>query len=58
MSRARGGLGPSAVLAAVAATTAWVAIYSWRGFSQVPGRFLGPLFVLAIVVAATGILAR
>ena len=58
MSRSRSGLATTAALAAVAAATTWVAMFSWRGFSQVPGEYLGPLLVLGFVVAATGTLAR
>lgn len=58
MNRSRGGLASGAALALTAAATTWVAMFSWRGFSQVPGRFLGPLFVIALVIAGTGLLAR
>ncbi|MBB6626354.1 transglutaminase domain-containing protein [Nocardioides sp. KIGAM211] len=57
MSR-RSGLLPTAVLGATAAATTWIAMWSWRGFTQMPGRFLGPLFVLAVLVAGVGALAR
>ena len=42
----------------VAAATTWVAMLSWSGFTCDPARFLGPLFVLAVVVAGGGVLAR
>ncbi len=58
MNRSRGGLAPGAGLALTAAATTWVAMFSWRGFTQAPGRFLGPLFILAAVIAGTGALAR
>ncbi|WP_125038633.1 DUF3488 and transglutaminase-like domain-containing protein [Nocardioides sp. LS1] len=58
MSRMRGGLGSQLSLAGAAALTTWVAMWSWRGFTQMPGRFLGPLFVLAALVAGIGALAR
>ncbi|MCW2792178.1 MAG: t, partial [Nocardioides sp.] len=58
MSRARSGFAGTAGLAAVAAATTWVTMFSWRGFSEMYGRFLGPLFVLAAVVAGVGTLAR
>lgn len=45
-------------LAAASAGTAWVALYAWRGFSQVPGGFINPLLLLAVVVAGTGTAAR
>jgi transglutaminase-like putative cysteine protease len=58
VSRGRSGLAATAVLSAVAAATTWVAMFSWRGFSTVPGEYLGPLFMLGLVVAGTGTLAR
>ncbi len=58
MRRSRGGLATAAVLAGTAAATTWIAMFSWRGFTQMPGRFLGPLFVLAVVIAGVGALAR
>jgi transglutaminase-like putative cysteine protease len=58
VSRSRSGLATTAALSAVAAATTWVAMLSWRGFSQVPGEYLGPLLVLGFVVAASGTLAR
>jgi hypothetical protein len=54
VSRGRSGLAATAALAAVAAATTWVAMFSWRGFSTVPGEYLGPLFMLGLVVAGTG----
>ena len=57
-SRRRSGTGADLVLAGTAAATTWVAMWSWSGFTMMPGRFLGPLFVLAVVVAGTGVLAR
>ena len=58
MSRVRGGLAAQVALAGTAAATTWVAMWSWRGFSVVPGRYLGPLFVLGVVIGGTGALAR
>ena len=58
MSARRGALAPAVALAALAAATTWVSMWSWSGFTMAPGRFLGPLFVLAVVVAGTGVLAR
>ncbi len=57
-TRRRSSLTGDAALAGTAAATTWVAMWSWTGFTTVPGRFLGPLFVLAAVVAGTGVLAR
>ncbi|MBI2246128.1 MAG: transglutaminase domain-containing protein [Nocardioides sp.] len=58
LTRSRGSLSSSALLAAVAATTTLVAVYAWRGFTQAPGGFLNPLLLLGIVVAATGTATR
>jgi len=58
VSARRGALAPAVALAALAAATTWVSMWSWSGFTMAPGRFLGPLFVLAVVVAGTGVLAR
>jgi transglutaminase-like putative cysteine protease len=45
-------------LAAVAATTTWLTMLSWRGFSVLWGSFLGPLMVVAVVVAVAGVVLR
>ncbi|MFC4787320.1 transglutaminase TgpA family protein [Nocardioides sp. MAHUQ-72] len=58
MSPRRGGLVTDVWLAANAAATTWVAMWSWASFTMVPGRFLSPLFLLGVVVAGTGVLAR
>ena len=58
MSRHRGSLAASLLLPAVAAGTTWIAMYAWRGFTETPGGFLNPLFLLAIVVAGTGTALR
>lgn len=58
MSARRGGFVPAVALAGLAAATTWVSMWSWSGFTMAPGRFLGPLFVLAAIVAGTGVLAR
>ncbi len=54
----RGGLRDSLVLSGVAALTTWVALLSWKGFALNWGGFMGPLVVVAIVVAASGALLR
>ena len=46
------------VLALVAALVTWLAMLSWRVFTETPGRFLVPLLVLAVVVSGTGIALR
>jgi len=38
VSRGRSGLAATAAFSAVAAATTWVALFSWRGFSTVPGE--------------------
>lgn len=58
MNRPRGSLAGTARLAATAAATTWVGVLSWRGFTAESVRFVGPLLVIAVVVATTGALAR
>ena len=58
MTRSRGSLTSVLLLSATAAGTAWVAMWSWRGFSEAPGGYLNPLMLLAVVVAGTGAAAR
>jgi transglutaminase-like putative cysteine protease len=45
-------------LSAVAAATTLVSLLTWQGFTQEFGRTLGPLFVIAVVVAGTGAVGR
>ena len=45
-------------LALVAAATTWVTMLSWRGFSTQWGAYMGPLLLLAAVVACGGVLFR
>ncbi len=45
-------------LSAVAATTTLVSLLTWQGFTQDFGSTLGPLFVVAVVVAGTGAIGR
>ncbi len=45
-------------LALVAAATTWFTMLSWQGFSDLWGRFLGPLMFVAIVVPVAGALLR
>ena len=58
MTRRREGLAATGGLAVAAAATTWAALLSWRGFSEVPARYLGPLFVLGLTVAGIGAAAR
>ncbi len=57
-NRLRGGLRDALVLSGVAAATTWFALLSWKGFALNWGGFMGPLVVVAIVVAASGGLLR
>jgi transglutaminase-like putative cysteine protease len=45
-------------LSAVAATTTLISLLTWQGFTEEFGRTLGPLFVIAVVVAGTGAVGR
>ncbi|WP_372727291.1 transglutaminaseTgpA domain-containing protein [Nocardioides sp.] len=45
-------------LALTAAATTWVALLSWSGFTAQPGRFLGPLLLLGLVLAGLGAVLR
>jgi transglutaminase-like putative cysteine protease len=58
IGRLRGGIRDALVLSGVAAATTWVALLSWKGFALNWGGFMGPLVVVAIVVAASGALLR
>jgi transglutaminase-like putative cysteine protease len=58
IGRVRGGLRDALVLSGVAALTTWVALLSWKGFAVNWGGFMGPLVVVAIVVAGSGALLR
>ena len=42
----------------LAGATTWVAVLAWRGFTQTPALFLGPLFTLALLIAGVGALLR
>ena len=45
-------------LSAVAATTTLVSLLTWQGFTEEFGDTLGPLFVIAVIVAGTGAVGR
>jgi transglutaminase-like putative cysteine protease len=45
-------------LALVAAVTTWITMLSWRGFSTLWGQYLGPLLLVALIVAVGGVLFR
>ena len=48
MSRPAPAFGPAAVTACLAAATTWVALLSWRGFTDRPGTFLIPLVATSL----------
>lgn len=58
MSRHRGPFGPTLLVSAVAALTAWAALTSWHGFVVDRGSYLGPLAALAVLVTLLGSLLR
>ncbi|MDN4173022.1 transglutaminaseTgpA domain-containing protein [Nocardioides sp. SOB77] len=58
MTTRRASLRTTLAVSAAAAATTWVAMLSWRPFTELPGRFLGPLALIGLVVVATGALAR
>lgn len=51
-------LGHHFALGTLAAGTTWVALAAWGPFLAVPGEFLGPLAVMALVLAMLGALLR
>jgi len=58
MNHARGSFPSVLGMASAAAATTWLAMWSWRGFTRDIASFLGPLLVLAVVVALSGAVAR
>ncbi len=56
----RVGSGAPQILALTAAAmgTTWAAMLAWRGFTTQPALFMGPLFLLALVVGGLGIALR
>ncbi len=58
MTRTRGNLSAGVALALAAAATTWIAMFSWRGFTQRPGEFLIPLLLVGATVALSGALGR
>jgi transglutaminase-like putative cysteine protease len=58
VSRPAPSAGVALTTAGFAAATTWVALLSWRGFTDRPATFLVPLVVLAVVVAGVGGLGR
>jgi transglutaminase-like putative cysteine protease len=45
-------------LALLVAGTTWFTMLSWRGFADVWGTYLGPLLLVALVCAVSGVLLR
>ena len=58
MPRSRASMVSIAMLSTLGAATTWLALLSWRGFVEWSGHFLGSLFVLGIVLVASGTFAR
>ncbi len=58
MTPLRGGFPAALALAVTSAGTTWLAFFSWQGFTEQSARFLGPLLVLAAVIAVSGAAAR
>ena len=58
MTRTRAHVSGGMALALVTAATTWVAMSSWRGFTERPSEFLSPLLLVAATVAVSGALGR
>jgi transglutaminase-like putative cysteine protease len=58
LGRMRGGLRDALAMALIGAFTTWVALLSWTGFATAWGGFMGPLVMIAVVVAVSGALLR
>jgi transglutaminase-like putative cysteine protease len=58
MSQARGNISTGMGLPLAAAATTWVAMCSWREFTERPSEFLTPLILVAATVALSGALGR
>src|SRR3954469_8187764 len=58
MSGARSHPATLATLSGVAAATTLVSLLTWERFTEEFGRTLGPLFVIAVVIAGTGAVGR
>ena len=54
MRSRRPGLVEVLATSLAAAGTTWLATLSWRGFTREPGGYLGPLLLLALLVALVG----
>jgi transglutaminase-like putative cysteine protease len=54
----RSQLAARAGVTLLAATMAWVALWSWGGLVEEPGRFLMPALLGALLVAGVGVLGR
>ncbi|MDO9455857.1 DUF3488 and transglutaminase-like domain-containing protein [Nocardioides sp.] len=56
--RDRAALASHVRFSAAAAATTWAAMWSWRGFTTMSGRFLVALILVGVAVAVTGAVAR
>ena len=56
--RDRASLGAQLRMSAAIAATGWAAMWSWRGFTLMPARYLVALLAVALAVTLTGALAR
>jgi transglutaminase-like putative cysteine protease len=56
--RDRAALGAHLRMSGAIALTAWAAMWSWRGFTLMPARYIVALVAVALAVALTGALGR
>ncbi|MFB9314933.1 transglutaminaseTgpA domain-containing protein [Nocardioides plantarum] len=56
--RDRAALGAQLRMSAAIAVTGWAAMWSWRGFTLMPARYLVALLAVGLAIALTGALAR
>lgn len=58
MTTAREPFGSALLLALTATATGWVSMIAWRGITELDGAYLGPLLVIGIGIAVSGVLVR
>lgn len=58
MSRPRARLTSGLALAFTCLVTTWVAMLSWRGFTEIPARFLVPIAFIGACIALVGAVGR
>lgn len=56
--RDRAALGAHLRMSGAIAVTTWAAMWSWNGFTMLPGDLVAAVFLVALAVGATGALAR